>query len=318
MPDAQDPKVSIVVPCFNGGRFLDGLLQSLALQSFRDFELIVVDDGSTDPLTVEVIAGLPSRVRVIRQPNQGLAAARNRGISEIKGDYVLPLDCDDRLAPSFLMRTCAVLDRSAETPYVFTDMASRGNFDVVLKRSFNRFDQLFLNTVPYCCLFRRSVLKEAGGYDASMRDGYEDWELNVRLVAKGRFGKAIHEPLFFYWVGQEGMLLSHSAKQHARLWRAIRDRHVALYRIPSVFRLWQLAREKDEPGRICLPIALLALLAARVLPDSATSSIYFRALKWRHRRHLARDRAKRASASLRPDHRLTETTAVGKRPDQGA
>ena len=75
------PAVSVVVPCFNGGRFLDSLLASLERQTFRDFEIIIVDDGSDDEATLRKLASLESRVRVIHQDNRGLPGARNSGIA---------------------------------------------------------------------------------------------------------------------------------------------------------------------------------------------------------------------------------------------
>src|SRR5690349_20120509 len=96
MPSHSSPAVSVVVPCYNGGRFIDGLLATLAAQTFRDFEIIIVDDGSNEE-TQRKLESLDPSITVIRQRNQGPGAARNTGLRQARGEFVLPLDCDDAL-----------------------------------------------------------------------------------------------------------------------------------------------------------------------------------------------------------------------------
>ena len=88
--------VTVVIPCFNSGATLTQTVESVKAQTYKNIEIIVVDDGSTDVLTIATIDGL-AKVRIIRQENAGLSAARNRGFSEARGEYVLPLDADDWL-----------------------------------------------------------------------------------------------------------------------------------------------------------------------------------------------------------------------------
>jgi glycosyltransferase involved in cell wall biosynthesis len=224
------PKVSVVVPCYNAERFRPALFQSLAAQTFRDFEVIVVDDGSTDAGTLAALETLPPDAQLVRQSNQGLAGARNNGFRLAAGEFVLPLDCDDALDPNFLERTVRVLEKvPTEIGFVFTDMRFTGALGGVLERQFNRFNQLFHNRLPYCLLLRKSAWQKAGGYDPMMRDGYEDWEFNIRLVLAGFSGLRITEPLFAYYVSPDGMLMSRSARRHGRLWRAIVERHRSVY-----------------------------------------------------------------------------------------
>ena len=90
------PKVTIVIPCYNHGAYLPETLKSVHEQTFQDFEIIVVDDGSSDPATVTILRNLEmNRTRVIHTANHGVSAARNRGIAEARGTYILPLDADD-------------------------------------------------------------------------------------------------------------------------------------------------------------------------------------------------------------------------------
>jgi glycosyltransferase involved in cell wall biosynthesis len=101
---AEAGLVSVVIPCYNQARFLGEAIESVLSQSYRAFEVVVVDDGSTDN-TSEVVAryaGADAGVRLIRQENRGLAGARNRGLAEAEGEYVVFLDSDDRLLPDAL------------------------------------------------------------------------------------------------------------------------------------------------------------------------------------------------------------------------
>jgi glycosyltransferase involved in cell wall biosynthesis len=281
-PTVSQPKVSIIVPCYNGGRFLDQMLASLAAQTFRDFEIIIVDDGSTEPETIAKLASLPADIRVVRQTNGGLAAARNTGFREAGADIVLPLDCDDSLAPGFLSETVALL--SAAPPdlgFVFTDMRATGAFGGVLPRRFNRFDQLFLNRLPYCLLLRKSAWAKVGGYDAMMRDGYEDWEFNIRLTLAGFRAIGIKKPLFIYYVSPGGMLMSRSARLHGALWQYILSRQPDVYNWRGLRELHR--RWRDPENRIGLFTALLLVWSGRLLPKRIVSAVFYNALRLSHR-----------------------------------
>jgi glycosyltransferase involved in cell wall biosynthesis len=281
------PKISIVVPCYNAGRFLPALFASLAAQTFRDFEIVVVDDGSTDAATIAALDALPQDVRLVRQSNQGLAAARNSGFRAAVGKFMLPLDCDDALAPSFLQRAVPLLSNApADVGFVFTDMRLIGALGGVLRRQFNRFNQLFHNRLPYCLLLRKSAWQNVDGYDASMRDGYEDWEFNIRLVLAGFKGVRIPEPLFVYYVSPDGMLMSRSARRHGQLWREILERHRSVY-------TWSNLRKLDhvwtDPGKRYSPfVGMLLVWGGWLLPRFIVSAIFFNSLQTLHRLRVRR------------------------------
>jgi glycosyltransferase involved in cell wall biosynthesis len=275
------PQVSVVVPCYNGGRFLDELFAGLAAQTFRNFEIVIVDDGSTDPLTREKLAALDPEIRLVRQENRGLPGARNSGFRAAVGEYVLPLDCDDTIEPTFLAETVAALDGARpDIGFVFTHMRLIGGLEGVMPRLFNRFDQLLLNKLPYCMLIRKAAWEACGGYDETMRDGYEDWEFNIRLAAAGFGGIEIAKPLFVYRVGAEGMLLSRSARMHGRLWRQVRERHADLYTLRAlrdIDRAWAA-----PPRRFGLGAALAMLGGAKLLPDNIVGRLFYASLQSAH------------------------------------
>src|SRR5262249_21448236 len=116
------PRVSVVIPVFNAGRDLEHALASVAAQTFTDHEVVVVDDGSTDALTRTILDDAAARgaIALHRVPNGGPARARNLGIEHARAAYILPLDADDRLAPTFLARTVPVLDAEPHVGVVYT------------------------------------------------------------------------------------------------------------------------------------------------------------------------------------------------------
>ena len=257
------------------------MLASLDAQTFRDFEIIIVDDGSNEPETIQKLGSLPSDIQIVRQSNLGLAAARNTGFRQANADIVLPLDCDDALEPGFLMETVALLAPAPpDVAFVFTDMRATGSLHGILPRHFSQFDQLFLNRLPYCLLLRKSAWQAVGGYDDLMRDGYEDWEFNIRLVVAGFRGLGINRPLFLYNVSPHGMLMSRSARQHGKLWRAILNSHRNSYSwrsLRSLHRAWG-----DRKTRFGLVSALLLVWGGKLLPASLVSAAFYLALRQTH------------------------------------
>jgi glycosyltransferase involved in cell wall biosynthesis len=273
----NEPAVSVIVPCYNGGRFLDDLCASLAAQTFRDFETIIIDDGSTEEATLRKLASLEPGIRVVPQQNRRLPGARNAGFGQARGEFVLPLDCDDRLAPSFLAETVAALHGAAPAiGFSFAHVQLSGDMDGVMPRHFNRFDQLFLNRLPYCMLIRRAAWQAAGGYDEAMRDGMEDWEFSIRLLQAGFAGVEIAKPLLIYRVSGEGMLMSATARRHGTIWRYIRTKHRDLYRPSALLAEWRANRATR--GEIA-PLKAVGLLAlAKMLPESWFNELFYRLL----------------------------------------
>ena len=283
----SEPAVSVIVPCYNGGHFLDDLCASLAAQTFRDFETIIVDDGSTEAATRRKLASLEPTIRVVRQENRRMAGARNTGFRAARGAFILPLDCDDRLDPSFLAETIAVLRHAPpEVGFVFAHVRLVGDMDGVMPRHFNRFDQLFLNQLPYCMLIRRSAWEAAGGEDEAMRDGGEDWEFSIRLLRAGFRGEEIAKPLLIYRVSLDGTLMSRTARRHGTIWRYIRAKHRDLYRLPALVAAWRSSRA--APGKIA-PLTAAGLLGlAKLLPESWFNRLFYRLLAFNRARRVER------------------------------
>ncbi len=271
-----NPLVSIIFPCYNAHRHLAETIASARAQTYMPIELILVDDGSTNPDTIAFLAALPPDIRQVRQDNRGLPAARNAGIALARGTYVLPLDCDDLIEPEFVAAGVAGLEKNPDLAFAFADIACFGEASGVLYKQYNFFEQLFTNQLPYCLLLRRTIWEAVGGYDESMRRGYEDWEFNIRLGARGGYGLALDRPYFRYRVSREGMLKSLSSALHGELWQGIQRKHVPLYRWRSLFRLWREWRQR--PSVYPLSIYFIWICLHRILPPIWFARLFNRVL----------------------------------------
>jgi glycosyltransferase involved in cell wall biosynthesis len=271
-PSDGRPAVSVIVPCYNGGRFLDSLMASLACQTFQNFEIVIVDDGSDDEETPRKLASLEDRARVIRQDNRGPAAARNTAILAARADIIAMVDCDDTVDPRFLGETVPLLAAApSEIGVVVTHVRLAGAEAGVARRYFNRFDLLFTNTLSVGLVVRKRCWLAVGGYDDSMCEGYEDWDFSLRLVEAGVRGIEVPKPLYSYHIRPDAMWFSRSSsvnrnRLHARLWRSIRHKHADSYSIAAMLRLWMASR--DGSGRIPLWKGLTAYVLAHLLPDA--------------------------------------------------
>lgn len=268
----SSPAISIVLPCYNAHRYLAQALDSVRAQTWRDFEIILIDDGSTDPATIAFLDALGDDVRLVRQSNCGLPGARNSGFRAARGELVLPLDCDDWLEPTALERLHQALLDAGQSGFAFAQMKMEGDGEGVLAKKYNFFEQLFLNQLPYCILLRKRDWEAVGGYDESMRRGYEDWEFNIRLGAAGLHGIGVAEPLFHYRISQSGMLLSISGRSHGDLWQGVRRKHRDLYRLSSLQKTWRAWR--TSPSSYPLWAYFPWLAAAMVLPNALFSAMF--------------------------------------------
>ena len=154
----------------------------------------------------------------------------------------------------------------------------------LLERHLNRFDLLFTNTLPSGLLVRKACWAAVGGYDESMRDGYEDWEFHLRLIAPATAPSNCQNPITFTALAEEGMLLSRASRLHGRLWRAIVASTSTFTGRCRCCRLWQATR--DGSGRVSLRKGVAALLLATLLPDA----LFSRLVAGRRRRSLLEGR----------------------------
>jgi GT2 family glycosyltransferase/SAM-dependent methyltransferase len=195
------PAVSVVVPCFNLGAYLDEAVQSVLAQTRADAEILIVDDGSEDPVTTHLLASYRRpRTRVIRTANRGVSAARNTGLEEARGRYVSFLDADDCFEPRFLEATVGRLEADDSLAFASCWLTAFGEREFAWEPE--RCDLAWLlaeDTVCTAAPVRREALLAVGGFDERAElDGYEDWKLAIDLVEQGHRGEIVRERLFRY------------------------------------------------------------------------------------------------------------------------
>ena len=233
------PRATVVIPCFNHGRFVGEAVASALAQTDADIRVVVVNDGSTDGTTPRACDALletfdPELVRVIHQDNTGLPGARNRGARDADTDYLVFLDADDTIAPDFVSKlAAAIADAAPDSDRVshaycqetLTDRA-HGTWRVP---EWDAELLLITNLHPVTCLVRRHAFEAVGGFDATMTDGYEDWEFWVRLSDHGYRGVRVAEPLFFWRRHSQDTMIHDAVTRHDQLYAQIIDRHRELY-----------------------------------------------------------------------------------------
>jgi glycosyltransferase involved in cell wall biosynthesis len=204
----MNPAVSVVVPTFNYGHYLAGALRSVLGQTFRDLEVLVIDDGSTDGTAAVVAPFLrDDRLRYLSQVNQGPAAARNLGIEQARTPLVAFLDADDRWLPTKLEKQLTMLDRQRQLGMVYCRRLWIDETDDLLDRKEPVFfrgwvlPQLFRNN--FVCfsstVFRRQALLRAGGFDQLVEHA-EDYDLLLRVTRRYPVDY-VNEPLVLYRTG---------------------------------------------------------------------------------------------------------------------
>jgi glycosyltransferase involved in cell wall biosynthesis len=243
------PSVSFVVPCYNHGRFVEEAVRSCLAQQDADVRVVVVDDGSDDGTTPkacdDVVALDPGRVVVVHQSNQGLSAARNRGAAEARqrgvawaGTYLAFLDADDFIEPTFVSKLHAAMTSAGaggpgpgSVSHAYCQERLVGLADMTW--AVPEWDPLLMmvtNLHPVTALVRRDCFEDVGGFDESMRGGYEDWDLWLKFIERGWRGVRVREPLFTWRRHSPTTMIVEAGQHHGRLFAHLVRNHPDLYR----------------------------------------------------------------------------------------
>jgi len=228
--------LTVVIPCYNSGIYLAEAIFSV--EQYPDhsvYEIIIVNDGSTDPDTLQILSELQNEgYTIFHQPNQGPASARNTGILHAHGKYILLLDSDNKIRPSYISTGIRILNQSQEVGVVY------GNpyfFGEVSEERFGKaepFDikkMLLDNYIDNCSVIRRQVWEDVGGFDeAKVLFGFEDWEFWLRVGQTQWQFYPIEEILFDYRIRQDSLITQAAQGQrHEAALRYIHQKHQYLY-----------------------------------------------------------------------------------------
>ena len=250
-----EARVAVVIPCFNDGATLHDALDSLHGQELH--ELVIVDDGSTDELTLGILDKLRRQgLRVVRQDNGGLSAARMAGVRETSAPYVMPLDADDALGEGALAALADALDREPRAVMAWGDTEISGDLDLRLRvgRQLDPWHIAHLNVVPVASMVRRDSLLEVGGWQ--LRHGYEDWDLWMAFAERGWPG--VYVPVTVHrYRRHDGRMLEGCIPRHNELYGDLRERHPSLF--TGQWRHWLHSNAPLRVRALFPPIAVLPL-----------------------------------------------------------
>lgn len=229
MSASASPRVAVVCACRDQGRFAPEMAASVAAQTLRDHELVIVDDGSADDTWHQLQQLAGGRVTVLRAPPEGPSAARNRAVRATSAPLLFNLDADDRIAPTFLEAACAVLEADPAAGIVCSRAVTFGarTGPLPLPRP-GLPGMLHDNAIPSIAAMRRSDFEAVGGYSTDCVHGLEDWDLWLSILGLGRRAVRIEEELT--------LIRTHRSASLSRSGRRRRHRRVQREALLTVFR----------------------------------------------------------------------------------
>jgi glycosyltransferase involved in cell wall biosynthesis len=223
--------IGVVVTAFDQGELVVEAVESVERQSVRVADVIVVDDGSTDVGSLRALARLDRRgqARVVHRSNGGVSAARNTGLAALRTELAVVLDGDDRLAPTFVEETAAVLETNSDVVAASSWLQMHGIAQAIARPTGGRaLDFLHRNACPSAVLLRRDHWQRSGGYDEQMRGGFEDWDFFLSLLAPGGRIDIVPAPLVEYRTAPASLNMR-SMNQRLDLYGRIIDKHRPLF-----------------------------------------------------------------------------------------
>jgi glycosyltransferase involved in cell wall biosynthesis len=261
MKNTNSPKVSVIVPCYNMGKYIDETIDSVLNQTYQDFEIIIVNDGSTDSFTNQKLENFDKpKTTILTIQNKGLGGARNYGIENALGEYILPLDADDIIYPDYLEKAVNVIENNAIVRIVYCKAeffeAKSGLWDLP---DYN-FPLILEQNLIFCtALYRKSDFLKTKGYSTKMSYmGWEDWNFWLSLIELSKpeyYNNAafrIPEVLFKYRIRENSMIQNLNEDKDNTLRKEVFMDHIELYAsyfknpITLNYELKNIKREYDK------------------------------------------------------------------------
>ncbi|MBO2944783.1 glycosyltransferase [Paenibacillus sp. F411] len=193
-------KVSIIMPCFNDGEYIEEAIQSVFNQTYKDIELVIIDDGSDQEDTIKILDQLSgSNIKLVRSNRLRPAGARNKGITQASGKYILPLDADDKIDSDYIEKAVSIMegDPNIGVVYCYAQLFGEksGRWELP---EYSLNTMLLDNIVFVTALFRKEDWETVGGFNTAMEHGMEDYDFWLSILEIGREIYQIPEVLFHY------------------------------------------------------------------------------------------------------------------------
>ncbi|KJD35925.1 glycosyl transferase family 2 [Tamlana sedimentorum] len=228
----MSPLVSIIVPCYNQAQYLDDALQSVMNQSYQDWECIIVDDGSpdnTEQIAKEWLAK-DIRFKYINKKNGGICSARNLGITKADGEFILPLDADDKIGSDYLKLTINEFLKDPTLKVVYTKAEKFGSESGVWNLPVFDISKLGLYNMIFCsALYRKTEWERVGGYDLNMVLGLEDWEFWIAVLKNGGHVSQLDYVGFYYRIKEKSRHTNLDVSDKKDLYNYLSIKHADFY-----------------------------------------------------------------------------------------
>lgn len=216
--NTKQPLVSVIMPIYNYGKMFQKSLESVFKSTYNNIELIIINDGSTDEYVLNKLNSLSNHpnIKVIHQENSGPSSARNNGIKNSSGMYILPLDSDDTISPDYIGECIKLITKNSKLSPIYCDTNHIGEITGIERRPEWSKERLIQGPfIVNCSMFSREAFDICGGYDEQMK-GWEDYDLWVRMMVNGYVGKRIPKPLFNYFHHEKDGTVSTEANKNTK------------------------------------------------------------------------------------------------------
>lgn len=227
------PTVSVIIPVYNDAEYLWEAINSVKKQTYTEWEIIIVDDGSDKKSTIDIIDSIyDEKIKIIRTKNNGPSAARNIGIREAKGKYILPLDADDFIDATYIEKAIDIMEKDGDIGIVYCKAELFGKRVGLWELpEYNIGSMLIGNMIFVTSLFKKSDWECVGGFDETLKHGIEDYEFWLSLIELNIKVYMIPEVLFCYRIKERSRNTNFSKKEEQLIstYRYIVKKHLRLY-----------------------------------------------------------------------------------------
>jgi glycosyltransferase involved in cell wall biosynthesis len=212
--------VSVIVPCYNQALYLSDCINSVINQKHIFWECFIIDDGSQDntPEVAAKFAKQDDRIKYIHKNNGGPSSARNLGIANSKGEFILPLDADDKIHPDYIVEALKIFQKNESVSVVYSKARLFGAINKTWYLPPFKPEILAFQNVVFCsAIIRKKILQQVGCYDENLIYGNEDWELWISIIeANGKFYR-IEKIYFYYRISKKSRTIDLKADEEKKL-----------------------------------------------------------------------------------------------------
>ena len=241
--EEENKRVSIIIPCYNQAQYVSEAIESALNQTYKNVEIVVINDASTDNSS-DVIKPYankhPNIIFLDEKENKGVVESRNLAILKCNGDYILPVDADDKIDATFCEKAVKILNSNNEIRIVYSRIQFFGHINKEFKlEAFNPNRIIFNNCIPNTAMYRKSDFISVGGYKDYMKDGWEDWNLWLSILEiapnKEKCAYKIDEKLYLYRQFEAGTRSDFKLKKQNELFVNMIANHCSLYKEQTDF-----------------------------------------------------------------------------------